>query len=290
MGDLEDKFFKKNIPGRWSSFEDNENVEEEEEGMPSQPRSDDFDEASLIQEAKMMVDAEVPEPIRRQILAERLGKSNTGVKGVLADYQQHVKMETAQRITNQKHRDAVLLRIAQGHRIPLNDQSQPILFPSVFKLQDVIDQDDEEEEYDDEDDEFMMEFRRKRLEELKVKSTLPTFGICKDVDSSTFLDEIEKEDHRVIVIVHLFEPSVQSCVRTNRFLEDIAHTHRNIKFLRMQASSNMIPLDIVTLPILTIYRSGESLVTLAGLTEELGEFFTKDDLEWLIETSLQTVS
>ncbi len=51
--------------------------------------------------------------------------------------------------------------------------------------------------------------------------------------------------------------------------------------MHTQASSNEIAVDLVTLPILTVYRGGESLKVLAGIAHELGgEYFTKEDIEW----------
>jgi hypothetical protein len=45
---------------------------------------------------------------------------------------------------------------------------------------------------DDSDDEFLIEFRKKRIEELKSKAIQTTrrFGYCKDVDTTSFLTEV----------------------------------------------------------------------------------------------------
>lgn len=61
-----------------------------------------------------MSKADVPEPIRRKILAERMGKSKTGVKGVLEDYKTHQKLMDAHRNAEVAERQAILRRIAQG--------------------------------------------------------------------------------------------------------------------------------------------------------------------------------
>jgi hypothetical protein len=55
----------------------------------------------------------------------------------------------------------------------------------------------------------------------------------------------------------------------------------------MHASSNEIELDRMTLPILNIYKAGNSVTVLAGIAEELGEYFVKEDAVWLLESTLQ---
>ena len=119
------------------------------------------------------------------------------------------------------------------------------------------------------------------------KSNKPTFRELKEVSTADFLEEVETEDKRVVVVVHLYESSVQACVRMNRFLEEMVRTMPEIKFLRMHATSNQIEVDRLTLPILNIYRAGECEAVLAGIAEELGEYFTREDVEWLLESKLQ---
>ena len=115
----------------------------------------------------------------------------------------------------------------------------------------------------------------------------PIFGNVREVSAADFLEEIDNEDPRVIVIVHLYEPTVNSCTRMNRFIEEMARTMSEIKFLRMHASSNEIELDRMTLPILNIYKGGKSVTVLAGIAEELGEYFVREDVEWLLESTMQ---
>ncbi len=90
MGDLEDRILKMNVPGaRASRWDDNSDTRDFVDDLDSyelafkQEREEaealSYDEAALVNEAKYMVESEVPEPIRQRILAERLGKANTGV-------------------------------------------------------------------------------------------------------------------------------------------------------------------------------------------------------------------
>ncbi len=57
----------------------------------------------------------------------------------------------------------------------------------------------------------------------------------------------------------------------------------------MKASSSGIEIDRVTLPILNIYKNGESVDVIAGIAVEYGEFFTKEEIEWLLETHISNL-
>eukprot|EP01041_Mallomonas_annulata_P001584 gene1584-3061_t len=278
MADLEDRILRSNVPGRWSSLtgeeddirhdDDNGNdVSDEDENVP--PVSEEQD---MLEHARSLVEQDVPEPVRRSILADRARKHNTGVKGVLADYSAHVKMEQAHANAEATFRQDLLTRIAEGSKRTEVMPPQPPVA---------------NEEADDEDEEdslFFVEFRKKRLLELQASSAMPQFGSCREVDATDFLDQVDKEDNRVIVMVHLYETSVQSCVRLNRHMEELAVRRPDWKLLRMNASSNSIEIDRIAMPILTIYRGGRVVNTLMALDQQLGPLFTVDDVEWLLET------
>lgn len=58
----------------------------------------------------------------------------------------------------------------------------------------------------------------------------------------------------------------------------------------MNAASNGCSLDDkVGYPLLNIYRGGDLLVAIPAVEEELGMFFEKADVEWLIESKLAAV-
>ncbi len=63
----------------------------------------------------------------------------------------------------------------------------------------------------------------------------------------------------------------------------------SVDYLIRQASSCGIAVDHIALPILNIYRSGEIVQVIAGVSVEYGEFFSKDDVEWLIENTVSNV-
>lgn len=59
------------------------------------------------------------------------------------------------------------------------------------------------------DQQFLEDFRNQRLLELQSQASLPVFGECKSINKDSYVEEIDNEDPRVIVAVHIFESSVQ---------------------------------------------------------------------------------
>lgn len=49
--------------------------------------------------------------------------------------------------------------------------------------------------------------------------------------------QVDYEDPRVKVVVHIYEPYIRSCHALNRYLEELARRHPRVKFLRMQVGN-----------------------------------------------------
>lgn len=292
MADLEDRILKQNVPGRWSSHEGSTSFARTEDVDPDDVDHDDdddngdgmpkTDDQELLDEARSLAAADVPETVRKSILAQRMRDKQTGVKGVLADYKAATAMAQAQALADAQQRAQIINRMVHGHIIKAEDQE-----PEEEEEELCLDEELEEGGFDDDEDAFMREYRQKRLAELKMQtSALPVFGRCIDVSSQDFLTEVDLADSRVFVIVHLYEPSVLTCVRMNRILDELAHLNQNVKFMRMAASNNMIEVDRMALPILTVYKGGATVEVHAGIAEELGEHFKREDIEYLIDSTI----
>lgn len=292
MGDIEELLLTRNLPGKYSRW-DEERDDTRLDQIDFEDRLADLEDeaddpmAALVDKlgdttgdvVEKVLNADIPDSIRDGILNERSGKHNTGVKGVLADYKANQALKEAERQAKIQEREAILTRMVQGARISNED----------IQSSEFVQTNPTEEDDDDEDDDFLKEYRKKRLQELQKQSNLPKFGYVKEITDSDFIDEVEKVDPRVFVIVHLYETSIPSSVRMNRFLEEIARDKPNFKFLRMNASSSGIEIDRVTLPILNIYKNGESVDVIAGIAVEYGEFFNKEEIEWLLETHISNL-
>ncbi len=66
--------------------------------------------------------------------------------------------------------------------------------------------DDEDDFLDDEEEAFMAQYAAQRMDIFKAFSGRPTFGTVKELgDKFSLVDEIDTEDKRVFVVVHIYE-------------------------------------------------------------------------------------
>lgn len=280
MCDLEEQILKRNVPGKCSWWD----KDSDEEGKSKRcnwldpDASDPEQEMSEMDRQRRFVEAEVPDPIRRSVMANReKERARTGVKGVLADHAAYTDAVLADDKLQKEYREAALWRMAEGARYT----SAPASAPSA-----VVNRDDDEEDEDDPIlDDFLQQYRKQRLLELQSTSTLPVFGQIKEVCRKDFITEVDEVDPRCYVVVHVYEGYVKSCQLMNRHLEALARQKQSVKFLRM-LSSEVDPdngYDAVALPTIMIYRAKELVACLTRVTDDLGEAFTLADVEWLLQ-------
>lgn len=98
----------------------------------------------------------------------------------------------------------ILTRMAEGAKISWSEQQQLQQLQQEQLQASRAAKGDE----DDDEDEFMAEFRAKRLAQLKATSALPKFDTVYEVSSHDFVEQIERVDKRIWVIVHLYEPDI----------------------------------------------------------------------------------
>lgn len=264
---LEDRLLRTNIPGRFSWWDkDADEVGDKARAEWIDPKSDEaaaFAAQNDMQKMKWCADNDVPEPLAKNAYARQTG-AKTGPKGVLADYKQHREDEFEHKLFEERYRQAVLNRMALGARVEAPTPAA------------------EESEEDSEDEEFMRAYREERRRELTASHSHPVFGGVREVTAFQFLDEIDKEDIRVFVVVHIYNDRVKSCRTLNRCFEELARSHAHVKFLRLASSESPQEFDEVAFPVLSVYRAGDLVDTWVRITDRLGECFTADDVEWLL--------
>ncbi|GAA6058459.1 hypothetical protein JCM3770_002733 [Rhodotorula araucariae] len=163
---------------------------------------------------------------------------NTGVKGVRADYHEHM--------AQQRQQSAGDLLVKQAQR------------KMVISLVDDAREADEDDELD--------ALRRRRLAEMQGSGERATgrrertFGHLREVGMEQFVQAVEEEADETPVIVHLYEPEIALCALLNSHLAALARLYPATKFIRAQASVvdfMSSDLDADTLPTVLVYRGGE---------------------------------
>ncbi|CAM9940217.1 unnamed protein product [Phaeothamnion confervicola] len=297
MADLEEQLLKKNIPGKYSWWDpdDDEVGPNARTDWLDPDASDPEQDMSEVDRQRKFVEADVPEPVRRSIMAGEAERqrgvaktaAKTGPKGVLNDYRAAKAAESAQRQMDREYREAALRRIAEGCRIPVED-------PLAAVAADAASAAEEEAE-----DEFLRRNRATRLAQLRAAADRPQFGAVREVDRSEFVGAVDAVDARTHVVVHVYEPYVRACQRLNRHLEllcrrlpEVTLSIRSfafgfafcclhpscfafsVKFLRLLSTAADADYDPVALPTLLVYRRGEVVACVTRITDDLGDEFT----------------
>jgi len=285
---LEETIFQENVPGRWSRHTSWLGERARDDGE-DYALDDVDDQAEEVTAAPDVSHAHVPENVRMMIAAERAGKSQTGVKGVLADAAEAKALERAEQTARRRQREAILKRMVEGHKVAAS--------------QNIIDEanNDDEDDDDDDDDGFLASFREKRLAELRQQHVVlqyqqqeqqsrsnGSFGFCQDVDSDGLMRLLEEQEQQKrssagLIVAHVYDAEVPTCARMNRILDELAPSMPNVQFVRMPASESGVPLDPCVMPILSLYQRGDAVSVLAGIAHDLGtDYFTRDQVEELL--------
>lgn len=282
MTDLEDRLLKKNIPGKYSWWDEDYNNERN--------RVVDDDD-SVHDDDEDVVNGHARKPIEKSFEA-RSSSGKSGVKGVLADYRLHQE---------EKKRDALIARMKneeqmERHVLGVNLQPGEVSI-SMAAMQErnrhekqsrtTQDDEDEAEEEGDDDDEFLARYHRRRLLELQRTKALPEFEGVEEVDPVGFSVAVDKTDCRVAVVVHLYETYVPACRSLAAILENLSrNSMRGVRFLSLKASSASATLDPLALPSVLLYRAGQLVGNLTPITQHLPSSFTPQHVEDILNETI----
>eukprot|EP00002_Diphylleia_rotans_P038035 TRINITY_DN8587_c0_g1_i1.p1 TRINITY_DN8587_c0_g1~~TRINITY_DN8587_c0_g1_i1.p1 ORF type:complete len:305 (-),score=72.09 TRINITY_DN8587_c0_g1_i1:201-1115(-) len=197
----------------------------------------------------------------------RGGQSNTGPKGVLADYKEYQRELQRGRELEQQNRNKAIIEMARS----LTLSGQPNRSAG-----------DDQDEDEDEEDEFMKEYRLKRLSELSSYYSCPRFGRLLYVSAQDFVDKVDEQPAGVRVVVHLFEHQIKVCNKINKCLESIARDMTHVLFLAVVASDAKRDYDSYGLPTIIIYHQGEVQSSIIRVHEQLDREFVDEDLNHLL--------
>lgn len=139
-------------------------------------------------------------------------------------------------------------------------------------------------------DEVLLEFQRKRVEE--ITNQLAKRGHFGEVvnlkNGEDFLAAVESEANS-LVLVHIYESNVAACRCMNECLDKMAVEMPTIKFCKILSTSagTSISFKKAALPALLAYKNGQVVGNFVRITDDLGEEFYEGDVEnFLIENGV----
>eukprot|EP01128_Nolandella_sp_AFSM9_P000254 TRINITY_DN10426_c0_g1_i1.p1 TRINITY_DN10426_c0_g1~~TRINITY_DN10426_c0_g1_i1.p1 ORF type:complete len:274 (-),score=76.34 TRINITY_DN10426_c0_g1_i1:1180-2001(-) len=200
--------------------------------------------------------------------------SNTGVKGVLSDYQ------------SAKHS-------MQQHQASEREQQQRLVAGTGATI---VSSDDDDFLFADDDDimERMMAERLREMEKMgsveranvdQVVSAVVSqshYGSVFDLTQADFVEAIDQTPANTSVIIHLYEDYIAPCIRINAILTPLAGRYPRTKFCRIRSKVAQAGFDEVGLPVLLVYRGGELVRSFVHVTDDLPSHFDFDDVHQLL--------
>ena len=285
MADLEDKFLKKNIPGRYSSWtEENDDKKHycNAEDISDSETEDEF----YFQGLPNSSSTTKPPPPVQQSQPQLRQSGNTGVKGVLADYREAQQLEQLAKEEENLQKLEALYNVTHPtkrkseHTTAVKDK-QNCSDGSSSSSGDLDDSDD--------DDEFLKRFRNQRIAELqqqqqRSKSTskqLQTFGTLSLVTPQEYVqlvDEMDATTSTHYLIVHLYHSTIHTCQMLQSSLEKLSQIMIHTQFIQVNALEANANLDMICLPAVLIYSKGELIHNLVRFTDDLPKRFSVDDV------------
>ncbi|KAJ8301993.1 hypothetical protein KUTeg_020980, partial [Tegillarca granosa] len=195
----------------------------EDEGEDRNDREEDGGKSTIKSQTKF-----IPEP---QLSETQSYVTNTGPKGVINDWREYKKLENERKEEQEKERQALIKKLSMTYDEKERQKDQQFLTEIEKNL----------EEFEDE---FMKEYRQKRIEEMrKALQNVPKFGKVIALTSNDFVENIDKEQPQVTVIIHLYEDAKTG------------------------------------VPALLVYKSGDLIGNFIRISDELGDDFYATDVE-----------
>jgi len=237
--------------------EDSEGAYEMEEIMQQPEEHDDESERRPAIDARMN---SLPPPVIRNNIDPRgmWNSSNTGPKGVKADYKEAQHHVATIRMREKMIRERELEALATGRRevvlaenvTPASQKSRP------------------DESSDDSDEE---EFQKFKLERIKLaQASLPVFGGFERLSKEEWTEAIKHTHELVYVIAHLYENDVPACTKLNLCLEALAPRFPHVRFCRVRSTEAMKGYSRAGLPTIIVYKAGDMVSSFVKVTDSIG--------------------
>ncbi|KAJ9574657.1 hypothetical protein L9F63_008189 [Diploptera punctata] len=142
---------------------------------------------------------------------------------------------------------------------------------------------DELDELEDEEDEkVILEYRAKRIAEIKAAAAKAKFGDVREISAEDYVQHVNNAGEGIWVVLHLFKPGIPLCSLLNQYLSELSVKFPATKFLKSVSTTCIPNFPDSNLPSIFIYFEGDLKKQLVGPLEFRGMNLTIDELEWIL--------
>jgi len=90
---------------------------------------------------------------------------------------------------------------------------------------------------------------------------------------------VDSETPETIVIIHLYQSHIATCIRLNDILQRLSQKYPTYKFGKIISTEAKPGFDDKALPSLLVYKGGEVLSSFVRLQDDLNDDFDFDDVD-----------
>jgi hypothetical protein len=225
MNDLEDHIFKQNVPGRYSSWVEEDHHAGDESGGTTE---DDKDDATDNYERNQQIKNNSKLHHQHQNASSYCYSKLGGVKGVLADYKLYRHYELQKQETNQNYFTDNCEKKSECRVESSREQQEKSNCDSHQNDEKNSSQPSSQDDDKDEDDDFIQKYRMKQIERWKaaqLQHRTCVYGELVEVDPIQFAEIVDKEEQsNVTVFILLYENCIPECITLLRYMESIARS------------------------------------------------------------------
>jgi hypothetical protein len=142
---------------------------------------------------------------------------------------------------------------------------------------------DELDELEDEEDEkVILEYRKKRIAEMKAEAVKACFGEVREISAVDYVEHVKRAGEGVWVVLHLFKQGIPLCTLLNQHLSQLSVKFPATKFLKSISTTCIPNYPDSNLPSVLIYFEGDLKEQLVGPHKFRDMNLTVDELEWIL--------
>ncbi|KAI9259405.1 thioredoxin-like protein [Phascolomyces articulosus] len=125
---------------------------------------------------------------------------------------------------------------------------------------------DELDELEDEldDDRIILEYRKKRLEEMQKLTEQNKYGEVTQISKPDFVKEVTEASKECYVVVHLFKDYIPACKLMNQHLAQLAKEFKATKFVKIVSDQCIPNYPDRNVPTLLVYGEGDIKANIVG--------------------------
>ncbi|XP_037032763.1 viral IAP-associated factor homolog [Bradysia coprophila] len=145
-----------------------------------------------------------------------------------------------------------------------------------------LDLDGLDELEDSEDEAVLLEYRNRRIAEMRALAEKSKFGFVREISGQDYIEEVNKAGEGIYVVLHLYKQGIQLCALINQFMADLATRFPHTKFLKAISTTCIPNFPEKNLPSIFIYFEGNIKKQIIGPVELRGEKLTAAEFEYLL--------